>query len=935
MKKLYTVLLTAVLALVCSFSAGAQDMTMTLNVDREGAVAYKNGYGGEWVTLNAGDNEIALTSYYGYYYLYVRPTDGFSLNEIAAPEGASYNGLNVSDPTGDNTYYPYDNWAGRVYNITTIDLNATRTASMNVSIVDSPSSVSFRRNGGSTTTFAELENVVKFNPETEVPITFFADRLPFYSFTHNGEPVQPNGTTYSITPANGDNVAIQVNYPDQDVDVTISTPEGMDAVVKSFGKQNGYSYDNIDFKVNAPFTVKAGSYYKITLNTDDYTINGVRKDGELISGTYSVDFFVAQEPVSIAIDAVERQDLQFTLRTERAGEAEYSVNSYSYITLLEGDNTVIPTESWWGDGSYNSVYVKAANNYRLTRVYDVATEEEFTVPTDPTYSLTLSPNTSWMGRVIAVETQSLDETRSASVTIKVTDDPSAVNRAQRANSDIALGAAGETITVKFDPATESQFTFEGKSIPLREVLLNGVPQETISSSSYTHRLTVADGDEIVITAAYDDIEVPVTIFVDEAAKNVVKNVQLYTAWPYSDIEWTPNEPFFVKAGNRIAIDVDTNAANLKGVKIDGEDVEVFSSFNFFVKDQAVDVEFDAAPYATLKFTLNVTDPSHVTVYPGTSSYNATPYTLTGTTNELEVSEKIGMILIQPTSGNVLKSVTDENGAEVKKYGWVDNAYYITDGMTVNVETEAIVYDGTLMFWLDDINGLDTGSYTTSYWMTETDRERHNITTDGYQEIAFSTAVNDTHNFMFYLLNGQGYFYLNGELKAQKSTYGSSMWYDFKPADGDVVRVYASGAEPELHNISFEVVGDQAAAAENMTVTTDHITARPEWKDGLSVLAATHVALALPAEVEGASVQLDGEPLAADENGNYSFTTAAHHKVTVTTPSGIINLGADKAAGEGAVYNLMGVKVLDNATASDLKKLPAGIYIVNGEKKVVR
>ncbi len=32
---------------------------------------------------------------------------------------------------------------------------------------------------------------------------------------------------------------------------------------------------------------------------------------------------------------------------------------------------------------------------------------------------------------------------------------------------------------------------------------------------------------------------------------------------------------------------------------------------------------------------------------------------------------------------------------------------------------------------------------------------------------------------------------------------------------------------------------------------------------------------------------------------------------------------------------MGVKVLDNASAADLELLPTGIYVVNGQKMVIR
>ena len=48
MKKFYTVFLLALVGMVCSFGAGAQDelpkVKLTLNVDRDNAVEYKVGY---------------------------------------------------------------------------------------------------------------------------------------------------------------------------------------------------------------------------------------------------------------------------------------------------------------------------------------------------------------------------------------------------------------------------------------------------------------------------------------------------------------------------------------------------------------------------------------------------------------------------------------------------------------------------------------------------------------------------------------------------------------------------------------------------------------------------------------------------------------------------------------------------------------------------
>ena len=65
MKKFYTVFLLALVGIVCSFGASAQDdlpkVKLTLNVDRDNAVEYKVSYNGDWHTLSKGDKESEIT----------------------------------------------------------------------------------------------------------------------------------------------------------------------------------------------------------------------------------------------------------------------------------------------------------------------------------------------------------------------------------------------------------------------------------------------------------------------------------------------------------------------------------------------------------------------------------------------------------------------------------------------------------------------------------------------------------------------------------------------------------------------------------------------------------------------------------------------------------------------------------------------------------
>lgn len=173
-------------------------------------------------------------------------------------------------------------------------------------------------------------------------------------------------------------------------------------------------------------------------------------------------------------------------------------------------------------------------------------------------------------------------------------------------------------------------------------------------------------------------------------------------------------------------------------------------------------------------------------------------------------------------------------------------------------------------------------------------------------------------------------YKNGVLIANnyESTYFSQQSY---PENGDVYKVYTQGNAPELHNITFDLQGE---GTDGVAVTTDVITPCPDFVGGVSVLTGTQIAVTVPVDGEF-SVLLDDEPLEAAEGGAYVFAATADHKVTVAGTTGISNVAADRVA-DGPVYNLQGIRVLDSASdAAAVRTLPAGVYIANGKKFVVR
>ena len=197
----YTVFLLALVGIVCSFGASAQDdlpkVKLTLNVDRDNAVEYKVSYNGDWHTLSKGDNEIEITGYYSwgsvqFDSVYFGPLGGFKLEGIACTDDA--NVQIISPLGGSNYFYVYERSNGYVYNITTSDLSESRTSTLNLNITDDATLVKVSRNGLAEEVLEKGAQEFKFDPATELPLTFTAKNVPCYVFELDGVPVEFNNS---------------------------------------------------------------------------------------------------------------------------------------------------------------------------------------------------------------------------------------------------------------------------------------------------------------------------------------------------------------------------------------------------------------------------------------------------------------------------------------------------------------------------------------------------------------------------------------------------------------------------------------------------------------------------------------------------------------------------------------------------------------------
>jgi hypothetical protein len=169
-----------------------------------------------------------------------------------------------------------------------------------------------------------------------------------------------------------------------------------------------------------------------------------------------------------------------------------------------------------------------------------------------------------------------------------------------------------------------------------------------------------------------------------------------------------------------------------------------------------------------------------------------------------------------------------------------------------------------------------------------------------------------------------YVYLNDVEVEHPYTYAYGYVYvSFN--DGDVLKAFLTG-EPTAKNVTFDLasLGDAEIAVKKDLITT---VANPA--DGFTAFPGTQVDITSDDYI---SVVVNDEAVEAVD-GTYTFTVADDTTVKVSTKeTSISSVAVSDKVTNNDVFNMQGIRV---ANTSNMKALPAGIYIVNGSKVVVK
>lgn len=523
----------------------------------------------------------------------------------------------------------------------------------------------------------------------------------------------------------------------------------------------------------------------------------------------------------------------------------------------------------------------------------------------------------YSGKHWYVSTMNLEEARTASFTMTV-DDPSLVT-ATLSGTKSRLDVQEGTVTYKFAPDVENVLTlFSQGDKNIYSITKNDEP---IPVDSYSVQIPLEDGCNIVVQAQWPDIPCSVSLQYDhEATPNLITGA----AVNYENVDLV-DDSFSCQLGDEVAVYMNSNDYNVTGIKINGEEQNMsyfYGNLYFTVSQEENVVEITAAPYGTITAIVNVTCKDAFSVYKQYQSPENLVEIVEGE-NIIELSQKNNSISYSVNPGYELVSATKTEGdldpIDISNSPYI---YDITDGMVINLVGQAEVLDSHAVIWVDDMSAAN-------YYFSFENAKRFNYATsmeNGYTEFDFSENSYNPFGLGWAGDNIQKFVFLNGE--AKNPNYEGGSFWNLTIADGDVVKAFVA-AEPV--NCTVSIDAEEGVATE---VTVDRISPVTDWSEGISCFNGTEVAIVASLEDPDKTVvvTLNDESLVAGEDGKYVFVVEnVTNSVSITTTtSGVKSMISDKTV--SPVFNLQGIRV---ANSDDLNNLPAGVYVVDGKKVVVK
>lgn len=574
--------------------------------------------------------------------------------------------------------------------------------------------------------------------------------------------------------------------------------------------------------------------------------------------------------------------------------------NYEKVPVQNGENTI-------SVNAYSSLEVTTDEDYILESVID-----DGVIKTSWGGSATMYYYTDGDEALVNVVNRKLSDVRTGSFTMDV-DDPSKVSASLMQTWKSVGQLVPGVNTVHFIPGVETALSLSAKSggVPFYQVTKDGTE---ITGSYGNYEMSVAEGMNVVVKTDFPDISVPVKISYTEGGEGFINKVVV------ADNEVTNfNDPDFqVHLGDRVQLYGNTADYKFNSMVINGKTENYFYSPYSFVVTKETEILIDATKYTMLPYVVNVDNASAVKVVSG-DYYQNNVVELVNGANNLEISSANPRLTITPADGYVIESVKVD-GAVINTSYEGSKQYNVTidgENTVVDITTSAIVRDQVLVIYAEDL-----APFYYSYFQNS---ERAYLTVEqGYNVINYATFEMPPMQFALYssLEVNPLQVYLNNALVAPTYENGSS--YTLNEFDNySVLKLYVT--TPELYNVTFDIEdGVDAEVVRDMAIPVD---------TAAGFEALTNTMVTVDTKGQGVVVKVN-DAVQTPEEGIVSFAVTGNTNVSIAKDvvDGIEAVGAENAY---HVYNLQGIEVLRNADASAVEALPAGIYVVNGKKVVVK
>jgi len=579
--------------------------------------------------------------------------------------------------------------------------------------------------------------------------------------------------------------------------------------------------------------------------------------------------------------------------------------SYSEIELQAGDN---PVEF---ASSYTSIEISGKNGCKVT-----ATAPDGTlINTDYFF---FSSEALYGGKTITVTSQTPEEFRTGTVNVNI-DKASAVKiGVQKSSSSVSYYPEltdGDN-TIYYEPDVDKMlriYSSVSAQVPLYSVtVVNGTTVPVLLNNVYEIPLP-CDGD-VVVRSVFPEQACTVTLNMTEGIEGFVKKITKDTP-DGEEVDFSSGS-FSVNAGTVLYIYGNSDDYLLSSYMVDGEEVPFSSPQRLIVVDKDITLSFDGFKYNQYDITINVDNPSYIVARFGTKLDPGAEIPLDAGTNIVSVSENNPFILITVSDAHDYK-ITSLKCNDVSVEPDYSGTYTVearNAADAIEISTAEIVRDLKAVVYLDEANGdfklVDSFGYEVKL-------------NTGYNHIYFCKEDTPFKLSPTGFYNTSAFVYSNDQVVSDNGGFGSGRVYSINASDGSVVKIFAvASEEPQWYTVNFDGSGfdDVDVIADEIRPVADRV--------GFETLVATKIEIVPKDGKVIESVTVDGEPLTASD-GKYEFTVSGNHSVMFSSTTAIHEIQAEDAVVK-SVYNLQGIRV--NKAAD---QLPAGIYIINGKKVLVK